>query len=53
MIFKIEFWFRYAGANEKDFEIENVEAEDYEEACEKITTGKKRRVFDFKNLNDE
>jgi len=31
-LFKIEFHFRYSGANEKDFDIETIDADSYSEA---------------------
>lgn len=53
MTFKIEYWYLYRGADEKDCEIEEIEANSYEEACNKIKSNKKRRVFNFKNKTNE
>lgn len=55
MKFKIEYWYRYraGGELEKDFEVEEIEADSYEEACNKIKSNKKRRVFNFKNVTNE
>lgn len=33
--FKIEFWFRY-GNDQKDFDIETIEAESFTQAVEKL-----------------
>lgn len=54
MTFKIEYWFRHrvGGELEKDFEVENIEADSYEEACNKIRSNKKRRVFNFSNRTE-
>lgn len=34
--FKVEGWYRYRGADEKDFEIETIEALNPEDAIEKF-----------------
>jgi len=35
-LFKIQFHYRYSGANEKDFDIETIDADSFSEAVEKL-----------------
>lgn len=43
-LFRIEIWFRYRGADEKDYFIEDIEAED-EESAHKIARTLRRNIF--------
>jgi hypothetical protein len=42
--FTIEYWYRYGGANEKDFEEEKVTAASYDQAVEKLKE-KHKHIF--------
>jgi hypothetical protein len=42
--FTIEFWYRYNGSNQKDFEEEKVTAASYDKAVEKLKE-KHKHIF--------